>query len=115
MLTDEFIAESKEKLLKEKARIERELGGLNKENFGDDVDHGEENAEKEEKIEDNQGIATDYSSRLVDIDTALEKIREGTYGRCDNCHKELSLEILRIDPESRLCKDCKISLQEHRD
>ncbi|MCL4405465.1 TraR/DksA C4-type zinc finger protein [Patescibacteria group bacterium] len=114
MLTKEFIAESKEKLLKEKSRLEGELKRLNRENFGDDVDHGEENAEKEEQVEDNQGVATDYNSRLVDIDTALEKIREDTYGRCENCHKEISPEMLRVDPESRLCRDCKLARKDSR-
>lgn len=107
MLTKEFIAESKKKLTEEKALLEKDLVRLTKEDFGHDIDHGEEKASEIEQIDDNSSMAAAYSTRLIDIDSALEKIEDGDYGKCERCHKDIGEDILRIDPESRLCKDCK--------
>jgi DnaK suppressor protein len=111
MLTKEFIAESKNKLNEEKTRLEKELVGLTKEDFGKDIDHGEEKGSETEQIEDDESVAAEYSTRLIDIDSALEKIEDGVYGECESCHKEISEKVLKIDPESRLCEDCKESLR----
>lgn len=107
MLSKEFIAESKERLLSEKARLEKELKGLSAVDFGHDVANDDEQTSESEQLDDNQSVADEYSARLVDIDAALEKILEGTYGKCENCDKEISEKLLRIDPESRLCESCK--------
>jgi RNA polymerase-binding transcription factor DksA len=110
MLTKEFTAECKKKLTGDRDRLEKELKGLAGDDFGHDVDDGEEKAEETEQIENDEGAAAEYSARLVDIDSALGKIDDGTYGECENCHKEISEKILKIDPESRLCGDCKNAL-----
>ena len=48
-----------------------------------------------------------YKERLADIDSALKKIKNGKYGVCEKCKKEISLKLLKIDPESRMCQECK--------
>jgi DnaK suppressor protein len=45
--------------------------------------------------------------KLRDIDLALEKIKKGTYGICENCKKEIPIERLRVSPEARICLDCE--------
>lgn len=52
-------------------------------------------------------IAQDLRKRLVEIDSSLLKIQEGKYGVCEKCGKEISMELLEVAPESRLCKECK--------
>ena len=37
---------------------------------------------------------------------ALEKIREGTYGICDRCHKLIPSERLKVQPQAVLCLSC---------
>ena len=44
---------------------------------------------------------------LREIDLALEKLEEGTYGICESCGKPISLKRLRIMPSARLCIRCK--------
>ncbi len=107
MLTPEIISKLKTKLLGEKEVIETELKGLGKADFGDDIDHGEEEAEEDEQIEINAGMAENLSARLVDIETALHKITDGEYGKCEKCGGEIELELLEVNPESRLCRACK--------
>jgi DnaK suppressor protein len=44
--------------------------------------------------------------RLNAIEAALHRLEEGTYGRCEGCGQEISLERLEADPAARLCADC---------
>lgn len=43
---------------------------------------------------------------LNEINEALEKINDGTYGICTNCHKEIESSRLDIIPETTLCSHC---------
>ncbi len=44
--------------------------------------------------------------RLRNIDLALEKIKEGKYGLCEKCGKEIPIERLKFSPEARFCLEC---------
>ena len=41
------------------------------------------------------------------IDSALEKIKNGTYGVCDVCGRDIPLERLEAVPSTTKCRDCK--------
>ena len=75
--------------------------------FGDDNDHDGESSEKIEAIVDNLGIAKGERERLENVEHALSKIKNNKYGTCEKCKKEIEERVLDIDPESRLCKNCK--------
>jgi DnaK suppressor protein len=53
------------------------------------------------------GLADSLSRMLEEIDIALARIEEGTYGTCRNCGNEISAARLEFRPESTLCVDCK--------
>jgi len=44
---------------------------------------------------------------LKDINLALEKIRNGKYGICEKCGKEIPEERLKVHPEARFCIKCE--------
>lgn len=44
--------------------------------------------------------------KLRNVDLALEKIKNKTYGKCENCGKEIPTERLLVSPESKFCLDC---------
>ena len=48
--------------------------------------------------------------QLRDVDHALQKITEGTYGVCENCGNPIGPERLEALPYSRLCVSCKQKL-----
>ncbi len=48
---------------------------------------------------------------LVDIDDALRKIEDGTYGICEECGEEISERRIAVLPTATFCVDC----QEHRE
>ena len=48
-----------------------------------------------------------HRETLQKIDIALRKFDEGTYGTCDECGDEISVERLMIMPFAIMCRDCQ--------
>ncbi len=44
---------------------------------------------------------------LMQIEEALKRIEEGTYGQCDKCGHPISIERLKALPFSKLCIKCQ--------
>jgi DnaK suppressor protein len=113
-LTKEILAELKEKLLGEKANLEKELENFAKKtgknefetkynNIGEDED---ENASEVEEYTDNLALENTLEGRLNEVVEALNKMEKGQYGICENCSKLISLERLRVYPAAKTCIDC---------
>ncbi len=45
--------------------------------------------------------------RLADINKALDKIKNGAYGQCENCAEKMDIRRLEAMPEARTCLDCE--------
>jgi DnaK suppressor protein len=43
---------------------------------------------------------------LSEINDALARIEQGTFGKCENCHQEISRDRLRVLPYARYCIRC---------
>lgn len=52
-------------------------------------------------------LSDNERKRLLDIDGALTRIDEGTYGRCSNCGTEIAEKRLEAVPWTRYCIDCQ--------
>ena len=52
------------------------------------------------------GVADSLDSIEEQLERALAKIDEGTYGICDACGAEIPEGRLKIRPESTLCVEC---------
>lgn len=48
-----------------------------------------------------------HRERLLGIDEALMKLREGTYGVCEECGGEITAERLKVMPFAVYCRDCQ--------
>jgi DnaK suppressor protein len=44
---------------------------------------------------------------LLQIENALKRMDEGSYGRCANCGKNIALPRLEALPWARFCVDCQ--------
>ncbi len=49
--------------------------------------------------------------KLFEIDAALERIDEKTYGVCEECGEKISSSRLKIMPFARLCVPCQSGLE----
>lgn len=47
------------------------------------------------------------SAEVRDMDEALARIEEGTFGTCESCDKSIPKARLRAVPHARLCIGCK--------
>ena len=64
-------------------------------------------ADDVEEYSNSLAIEHSLEIKLQNIELALEKIKKGTYGICENCNKEIPIERLKIAPEARICLDCE--------
>ena len=99
----------KEQLEKEAGELEAQLGTVKKDpEFGSDTETDfSEEADEAEEFANNLDLKDTFKSRLQDIEAALEKMNKGTYGKCEQCGQDIPMEVLKADPESKLCKACK--------
>jgi len=46
--------------------------------------------------------------RLKEVEEALEKIKknDGSYGKCEQCQKEIELDRLKANPAAKICLKC---------
>lgn len=53
-----------------------------------------------------------HRERLIKIDAALGKLREGTYWICEDCGEPINVERLKVMPFAIYCKDCQEKREE---
>ncbi len=108
-LSQEQVREFETRLLAEKKEIEEGIEKMKADlDFGDDTDHLDEEADETEEMTKFIGVKKPLEEKMAAIDAALTRIKNGTYDKCENCGKEIELEVLEAAPESSLCKSCKI-------
>jgi len=106
-MTETQLEKVKEDLVASRNDLLKEIGDLENTDFGNDIDSGEEETDETEEAINNESTKELLKTRLRAVEDALEKIEKGTYGICENCNAPLSAEMIEIDPESRLCRECK--------
>ncbi|CAA9210853.1 MAG: hypothetical protein AVDCRST_MAG76-107 [uncultured Acidimicrobiales bacterium] len=52
-------------------------------------------------------LSAQARAEVADIDVALDKIDDGTYGTCDKCGKAIPKARLEVIPWAALCVNCK--------
>ena len=49
--------------------------------------------------------------RLQEVDEALDRLANGTYGICDECEGPIGLKRLEVRPVAKYCVSCKTKLE----
>lgn len=52
-------------------------------------------------------ISFQQSTELKNIERALEKIENGTFGVCEMCGDDIIMQRLRVKPHAKFCIDCR--------
>src|SRR5256885_134090 len=101
MKRNEFIKDTKQRLVRRRDALRRALAGdmstlrsLQEESVGDEVDA----AIATEQSELRSQMASFESRELAQIESALDKIRHGRYGRCDTCDRPIAPMRLKALP-----------------
>ena len=114
-LDKDFIAERKQELSKRRGEILKELKAdaiQVSENdydakFVDYGDKDDENAAEVANFEKNLSLEKTLEVSLFNVNKALKKIKEGSYGLCEKCEGPIQPERLKAFPSATSCMDCK--------
>jgi len=107
----------KKKLEEEKVLLESELSDISKPNPTNPSDwdaktEGESteradlstSADIHEEVEERHGTSDALEIRLLNINDALGKIEEGTYGTCEEGGEQIEEDRLEANPSAKTCK-----------
>jgi len=109
--------EARTRLAEERSRLEGVRGGLDDDHLSDQTeqdslselssvdqhqaDMGTETFEREKDL----SILEAIEAELADVEHALRRLDEGTYGTCEACGRLIDDERLQALPAARLCRD----------
>ncbi|MEK7178882.1 MAG: TraR/DksA C4-type zinc finger protein [Patescibacteria group bacterium] len=113
----ETLKKLKTKLEEEKQLLVKELGTLGAKNPdlpGDweatpepngaqDPDRNVQ-ADRYEEFEERSGIEAELENRLTDVNRALQKVEQETYGVCEVSGERIEEDRLNANPAARTCK-----------
>jgi DnaK suppressor protein len=106
----------KQRLLDERERLSREIEELDSD-LSKSLEDSSEESPYDQHMAETAGVTLDREidltleenarAALIQIDRALEKLENGTYGRCDKCGKPIGEGRLEVAPVATLCVECK--------
>jgi DnaK suppressor protein len=67
----------------------------------------EEEATESFELEKRLTLEKRIREQLAEVEHALQKFEDGTYGRCDNCGQPIDPARLEALPQASLCLNCK--------
>lgn len=73
----------------------------------------EEEATETLELEKRLALENRVRQEMAKVEHALDKIKNGTYGLCDNCGQPISPERLEVLPQANLCLNCKALLSKN--
>ncbi|MEI6835237.1 MAG: TraR/DksA family transcriptional regulator [Candidatus Falkowbacteria bacterium] len=122
-LDQEAIEQIKADLLVRKKQILSELEDISKQDNHDADNLGAKFPEYGDKPDENAQEISDYTTNVMtekvlektldDINSALKRIDDGSYGICKYCKKPISAKRLMARPVASACIACKTELQEN--
>lgn len=71
-----------------------------------DDEHDPEGASTAFERQQVSALLEQAAARLVDLDAALVRIDDGTYGACERCGETISVGRLEARPSARTCISC---------
>ncbi len=112
-MDQQLLEELQSRLLDEQRRLREELGRMGTQSetaadnfpakfpeFGQEED---ENAQEVDTYQNRLSIERDLESELADVDAALARIADGTFGTCEVCGQPIAEERLHANPAARTC------------
>ena len=113
--TEHEPASARDELLEERrgvldrlARLRTDHAGMVAASAGSNADdeHDPEGATIAFERQQVDALARRAERRLADIDAALSRLADDTYGTCEVCGGAIPAERLRVRPSSRTCVPC---------
>jgi len=97
----------------EKKKTQERISELTKQDPFSDPERANDNAASDSEANEEsshdrfEAMVEELNSRLGDIDAALARIANGTYGFCTSCQQMIDTDRLAILPTATLCLSCE--------
>lgn len=100
--------ESEQKhLIEELEQLKASVRPIEERRDGSPFGKREEEATETSELEKRLALEKQAGDLLADVEHALHKFEEGTYGLCDTCGQSIGLARLEALPQANLCLSCK--------
>jgi DnaK suppressor protein len=116
MARKDAMANLREVLIKRRDALRKALAGdlsmlkeLREQSSGDVVDFALDSAQDEISSQ----LAEVESRELSNVEAALEKMREGSYGKCEGCAGNIPVVRLQALPYAVHCIQCQQEIEKH--
>ena len=102
-------------LLEMRERISGQISSLKKESLTrvDEVNVEEDGTDAFDR-QFALNLASSENEALIEIDAALKRIEERTFGKCDECGGGIETPRLKAIPFARNCISCQSDVEKHR-
>ena len=97
-------------LLTRKDQIEKNIDGVEEEmnqmqnlELNDEADHA--SASNNSLVE--TAISSQQKQELLEIESALDKLKSDQYGICEMCEELIGVQRLKVKPHAKYCIDCR--------
>lgn len=99
----DILLDRKRQILNNIESVQKELSEIGEFEGGDEADVASRscNGRLEEALSNQQ------KKELNEIEEALQKIENGTYGICEMCEEPISTQRLKVKPQAKYCITCR--------
>lgn len=112
-MAEQTLKALKEKMVADLARFKeqleqlRDMSGEENRREGSPYGKKEEEAAETSEIENRLALEKRLLEQIADLDNAVKKFDQGTYGLCEKCGQHIAPERLEAIPQAKLCITCK--------
>ena len=107
--TEATTVDFRQLLLEERASLHAKLAELGFADDGTGLDYDPNFADSSQVTAERgeaEALAGELRDALAEVEQALHRLDEGTYGNCDVCGRPIAAARLEAMPAARLCIDC---------
>ncbi len=97
----------RQRLLGELEQLQANVGPAEVRREGSPFGKREEEATESFELEKRLAVEKQIRDHLAEVEHALRKFEEGTYGSCDSCGQPIAPARLEALPQANLCVQCK--------
>ncbi len=106
-LVRSLMEKEQERLTKELEQLKADMRPADERREGSPFGKREEEATESFELEKRLALEKRIREQLAEVGHALDKLGEGTYGKCDNCGQPIDPARLEALPQANLCLNCK--------
>jgi len=100
------------RLTEQLSQLEASLRSAEERREGSPFGKREEEAAETVELEKRMSLEKRLKEQLAEVEKALHKFENGTYGLCENCGQPIDPARLEALPEAMLCMKCKAQKEE---